>query len=104
MPERLWRAFRHGFQERATDGTRTRDVLDHNQVLYQLSYGRHVDSGAYAELASTAIPGRPGSAIEVPTFPELEGHMPIGVQVHFLFRLLKMESPQDDDRIRVENC
>ena len=25
---------------RATDGTRTRDVLDHNQVLCQLSYGR----------------------------------------------------------------
>ncbi len=26
----------------ATDGARTRDNPDHNQVLYQLSYGRHV--------------------------------------------------------------
>lgn len=24
------------------DGTRTRDVLDHNQVLYQLNYSHHV--------------------------------------------------------------
>ena len=24
---------------RETDGTRTRDILDHNQVLYRLSYG-----------------------------------------------------------------
>ena len=24
-----------------TDGTRTRDILDHNQVLYQLNYGHH---------------------------------------------------------------
>jgi hypothetical protein len=24
-----------------SDGTRTRDVLDHNQVLYQLSYTHH---------------------------------------------------------------
>ena len=23
------------------DGTRTRDVLDHNQVLYQLNYSHH---------------------------------------------------------------
>ena len=23
------------------DGTRTRDILDHNQVLYQLSYAHH---------------------------------------------------------------
>ena len=27
--------------KRATDGARTRDILDHNQVLCQLSYGRH---------------------------------------------------------------
>jgi hypothetical protein len=26
---------------RVSDGTRTRDVLDHNQVLYQLSYTHH---------------------------------------------------------------
>lgn len=29
----------------ASDGTRTRDVLDHNQVLYQLSYTRHAIDG-----------------------------------------------------------
>src|SRR5262245_8948971 len=28
-----------GFGERVTDGTRTRDVQDHNLALYQLSYG-----------------------------------------------------------------
>jgi hypothetical protein len=28
-----------------SDGTRTRDILDHNQVLYQLSYTHHA-SGA----------------------------------------------------------
>lgn len=27
---------------RVTDGTRTRDVLDHNQVLYQLNYGHQL--------------------------------------------------------------
>jgi hypothetical protein len=26
---------------RVTDGTRTRDVQDHNLALYQLSYGHH---------------------------------------------------------------
>lgn len=25
-----------------SNGTRTRDILDHNQVLYQLSYTHHV--------------------------------------------------------------
>src|SRR5688572_13770454 len=28
--------------QRVTDGTRTRDVQDHNLALYQLSYGHHV--------------------------------------------------------------
>ena len=28
-----------------SDGTRTRDFLDHNQVLYQLSYTHHPVSG-----------------------------------------------------------
>ncbi len=28
-----------------SDGTRTRDVLDHNQVLYQLSYTHHGSGG-----------------------------------------------------------
>ena len=27
--------------QRVTDGTRTRDVQDHNLALYQLSYGHH---------------------------------------------------------------
>lgn len=31
-----------------SDGTRTRDVLDHNQVLYQLSYTHHAPSGTVA--------------------------------------------------------
>ena len=36
VPGNFW----SGKGKRATDGARTRDVLDHNQVLYQLSYGR----------------------------------------------------------------
>ena len=30
--------------KRVTDGTRTRDVQDHNLALYQLSYGHRVES------------------------------------------------------------
>ena len=30
---------------RVSDGTRTRDFLDHNQVLYQLSYTHHRAAG-----------------------------------------------------------
>lgn len=29
---------------RVSNGTRTRDILDHNQVLYHLSYTHHVRS------------------------------------------------------------
>ena len=29
---------------RVTDGTRTRDVQDHNLALYQLSYGHRFDA------------------------------------------------------------
>ena len=29
---------------RVSNGTRTRDILDHNQVLYQLSYTHRVSS------------------------------------------------------------
>jgi hypothetical protein len=36
-----------------SDGTRTRDVLDHNQVLYQLSYTHHA-SGPSTFLDHTA--------------------------------------------------
>src|SRR3954452_10599788 len=42
---------------RVSDGTRTRDHLDHNQALYQLSYAHHGD------LRDTWFPprtGRPG--------------------------------------------
>jgi hypothetical protein len=28
-------------EERVAEGTRTPDILDHNQVLYQLSYSHH---------------------------------------------------------------
>ena len=39
-----------------SDGTRTRDILDHNQVLYQLSYTHH----ALARPAAlTMVAGRP---------------------------------------------
>jgi hypothetical protein len=31
-----------------SDGTRTRDVLDHNQVLYQLSYTHHASGPEHA--------------------------------------------------------
>jgi hypothetical protein len=30
-----------GLSRRVSDGTRTRDRLDHNQELYQLSYAHH---------------------------------------------------------------
>jgi hypothetical protein len=32
---------KRGFSLRVSDGTRTRDRLDHNQELYQLSYAHH---------------------------------------------------------------
>lgn len=31
----------HGGANGVSDGTRTRDILDHNQVLYHLSYTHH---------------------------------------------------------------
>lgn len=31
-----------GFPVRVADAARTRDLLNHNQVLYQLSYSHHV--------------------------------------------------------------
>ncbi len=41
---------RHG----VSDGARTRDILDHNQVLYQLSYTHHaVDAGSAAPQAES---------------------------------------------------
>lgn len=33
---------RKGFPVRVADAARTRDLLNHNQVLYQLSYSHHV--------------------------------------------------------------
>ena len=35
------RAIPDAHAPRVSDGTRTRDILDHNQVLYQLSYTHH---------------------------------------------------------------
>lgn len=39
------------------DGARTRDILDHNQVLYQLSYDHHDRGGRPTEIprAGTAM-------------------------------------------------
>lgn len=38
-----WSAFPQatGLSRGVSDGTRTRGILDHNQVLYQLSYTHH---------------------------------------------------------------
>jgi hypothetical protein len=48
-----------------SDGTRTRDVLDHNQVLYQLSYTHHasgpsmfLDHTAQREVYRAGVGGR----------------------------------------------
>jgi hypothetical protein len=35
------RAIPDAHAPRVSDGARTRDILDHNQVLYQLSYTHH---------------------------------------------------------------
>ena len=40
-----------------SDGTRTRDVLDHNQVLYQLSYTHHATGRAGCADECTRGPG-----------------------------------------------
>ena len=50
VPGNFW----SGKGKRATDGARTRDVLDHNQVLYQLSYGRHAFPEGYAPASDQA--------------------------------------------------
>ncbi len=42
-----------------SDGTRTRDILDHNQGLYQLSYTHHRCPASLGNLRSVAEPGRP---------------------------------------------
>ena len=45
-----------------SDGTRTRDFLDHNQVLYQLSYTHHLAAGRSRRptksTGSTSVGGR----------------------------------------------
>jgi hypothetical protein len=49
-----------------SDGARTRDVLDHNQVLYQLSYTHHARASPRTNVHSQPIltgrvsPGRLG--------------------------------------------
>jgi hypothetical protein len=40
-PTPAWRKRQAKAGHRVSDGTRTRDHLDHNQVLYQLSYTHH---------------------------------------------------------------
>src|SRR4051794_29119661 len=52
---RRTRAFR-----RVSDGTRTRDHLDHNQELYQLSYAHRVGDRVYRRSAGT-VPADAGS-------------------------------------------
>ena len=42
-----------------SDGTRTRDVLDHNQVLYQLSYTHHAAGGPAAPTSVPEWRGQP---------------------------------------------
>lgn len=46
-----------------TDGTRTRDIQDHNLVLYQLNYGHHCRcvSGAVDRIA--ILPGVPNRLV-----------------------------------------
>jgi hypothetical protein len=63
-------AFAHRTESRlrplgVSDGTRTRDVLDHNQVLYQLSYTHHangpnmfLDHTAQREVYRAGVGGR----------------------------------------------
>ncbi len=41
-----------------SNGTRTRDHLDHNQVLYQLSYTHHVLRARQGWISLAARPGR----------------------------------------------
>ena len=41
-----------------SDGTRTRDILDHNQVLYQLSYTHHA-MAAMRQQQSIAVRAQP---------------------------------------------
>ena len=37
----FWGVRAHAYAPGVSDGTRTRDILDHNQVLYHLSYTHH---------------------------------------------------------------
>jgi hypothetical protein len=41
IPKRKKPRAMQGLSTRVSDGTRTRDRLDHNQELYQLSYAHH---------------------------------------------------------------
>ena len=50
-----------------SDGTRTRDTLDHNQVLYQLSYTHH--AAGTAGCADECIRGVPIASRGEPTSP-----------------------------------
>jgi hypothetical protein len=58
-----------------SDGTRTRDILDHNQVLYQLSYTHHASgptSASRTMLRSVKCTGQclwPGSQFSIGAAP-----------------------------------
>lgn len=43
----MWTTAAIRFVLGVSNGARTRDLLDHNQALYQLSYTHHVASGAW---------------------------------------------------------
>ena len=43
---------------RVSNGTRTRDILDHNQVLYQLSYTHHRRKRACSDQSLAGDAGR----------------------------------------------
>ena len=47
-----------------SDGTRTRDILDHNQVLYQLSYTHHaLTSPAALTMVAGRVPVTDGVSV-----------------------------------------
>ena len=55
--------------KRVTDGTRTRDVQDHNLALYQLSYGYQPGPKSYPRRPTSQIPQPLRSAAAAPIMP-----------------------------------
>jgi hypothetical protein len=59
-PYRTWRSAMPAPGTGVSDGTRTRDILDHNQVLYQLSYTHHATaSAALLTMVAVVVSGSP---------------------------------------------